>query len=489
MSDLALEQVAGPQTPTRKERPWLFGFLIAPNAVLANGLIAGALSYLLRQQGVSIGRSSEIISLLILPQSIYFLWSPITDFWISRRSWLIVGAVGSALTMAAAFQGGRLATPLAVALMFLSACFGQLIVASCGGMMGTLHSEATRRRASGFYQGGSLAFGGFGIFLLATLTEKFSMGPLGWITAAFIALPSFVALAAPEPPPQRIEELPEIVRDSEKKSHLLSGPLPITVVVIVLLIILLKFLGVPYFGWIAGAIAVLPLLGILAIKLLPQEQASALKQTFSCIGYEFKSTFFRWRAIPYTLVMLFPMCSGAAIGLLPGIAQDYGVTGQQMAWMNGIAGALLTAAGSLAATLIPTRVRAPVAYLSVGLVNEAMIAILWLGPLRPSTYFIGATLFLFTIGACYALFTAVVLEFLGKSGKSGCGRYSIINSLGNVPVAYMTVVDGHGGKLWGARGLAGTDAVVGAIGATILLAYFLTRKRPEAPALTYPAAN
>ncbi len=110
-----------------------------------------------------------------------------------------------------------------------------------------------------------------------------------------------------------------------------------------------------------------------------------------------------------------------------------------------------------------------------------MIAILWLAPLRPSTYFIGATLFLFTIGACYALFTAVVLEFLGKSGKSGCGRYSIINSIGNVPVAYMTVVDGHGGKLWGARGLAGTDAVVGAIGATILLTYFLTRKRTEAP--------
>jgi hypothetical protein len=489
MSETALEQVAGPQTPTQKERPWLFGFLIAPNAVLANGLIAGALSYLLRQQGVSIGRSSEIISLLILPQSIYFLWSPITDFWISRRSWLIIGAVASALTMAAAFQGGRLDTPSAVALMFLSACFGQLIVASCGGMMGTLHREATRRRAGAFYQGGSLAFGGLGIFVLATLTEKFSLGPLGWITAAFIAIPSFAALAVPQLPLDRIEELPAAVKDPEKKSSLVSGPLPITVTVILLLIILLKFLGVPYFSWIAGAIAVLPLFALLAVKLLPQEQASALKQTFSCIGYEFKTTFFRWRAVPYTLVMLFPMCSGAAIGLLPGIAQDYGVTGQQMAWMNGIAGALLTAAGSLAATLIPTRVRAPVAYLSVGLINEAMIAILWLGPLRPSTYFLGATLFLFTIGACYALFTAVVLEFLGKSGKSGCGRYSIINSMGNVPVAYMTVVDGHGGKLWGARGLAGTDAVVGAIAATILLTYFLTRKRTEAPAPAFASSK
>jgi MFS transporter, PAT family, beta-lactamase induction signal transducer AmpG len=422
MNEADLEPVAGPNLSTTKERPWLFGVLIAPVAVLSNGLISGALSYLLRRQGVSIGRSSQIIALLILPQSIYFLWSPITDFWIRRRSWLIVGAIGAALTLVAAFHGSRLDTPAAVALMFLSACFGQLIVSSCGGMMGTLHSEASRRRASGFFQAGSLAFGALGIFVLASLAEKFSMGPLGWITAAFIVLPSFAALAAPA-----------------------SSSCP--------------------------------------------ESSDTLKQTFGCIWHEFKTTFFRWRAIPYTLVMLFPMCSGAAIGLLPGIAQDYGVTGQQMAWMNGIAGALLTAAGSLAATLIPTRVRAPVAYLSVGVLNETTIAILWLAPLRPSTYFLGTTLYLFTIGACYALFTAVVLEFLGQSGKSGCSRYSIINSLGNVPVAYMTAVDGHGGKLWGARGLAGTDAVVGTIGAAILLAYFLSRKRAEAPVPAYASLN
>lgn len=407
MQEADLEHATGLDPSAPKERPWLFGLLIAPNGVLANGLISGVLFYLLRKQGVAIGRSSEIVALLILPQSLYFLWSPITDFWIRRRTWLIVGAIASALSMAAAFHGDRLDTPSAVTLMFLSACFGQLIVSSCGGMMGTLSSELNRRRASSFYQAGSLAFGALGIFALASLAEKFAIGPLGWITAALIVLPSLAALAAPE---QSIQ---------------------------------------------AG---------------------EGIKQTFACIWWEFKETFLCWRAVPYTLIMLFPMCSGAAIGLLPGVAQDYGLTGQQMAWMNGIGGALLTAAGSLAATFVPARVRASVAYLSVGLANEATIAILWLGPLRPTTYYVGATLYLFTIGACYALFTAVVLEFLGRSGKSGCSRYSIINSLGNVPVAYMTAVDGRGGKLWGARGLAGTDAVVGAIGAAVLLTYFLGRK-------------
>jgi PAT family beta-lactamase induction signal transducer AmpG len=90
-------------------------------------------------------------------------------------------------------------------------------------------------------------------------------------------------------------------------------------------------------------------------------------------------------------------------------------------------------------------------------------------------------LYLFTVGSCYAMFTAVVLEFLGASGKSGGARYSIINSLGNIPVLYMLQLDGWGGEHWGGRGLAAVEAVVGGVGAVLLLACFLIR----APARTY----
>src|SRR6266403_243775 len=102
MQPVDLEQAAGLDPPTTKERPWLFGLLIAPNAVLAYGIISGVLSYLLRRQGVGIG---------------------------------------------------------------------QLIVSSCGGMMGTLRQEATRRKASSAYQGGCLAVGALGVFVLARLAE------------------------------------------------------------------------------------------------------------------------------------------------------------------------------------------------------------------------------------------------------------------------------------------------------------------------------
>ena len=178
------------------------------------------------------------------------------------------------------------------------------------------------------------------------------------------------------------------------------------------------------------------------------------------------------------------MGSGAMIGLLPGLAADYGVSGQQVAWMNGLGGALLTAAGAVTASFIPVRVPAPVAYTISGLLNAGALAVLALGPVSPAVYFISTVLYLFTIGICYAMFTAVALEFLGGSGKSGSSRYAIINSIGNLPVAYMSYVDGRSYAHWGPRAMPALDAVVSAVGAAILLAHFVVSRRKKLVRMT-----
>lgn len=392
------------------ERPWLFAFLIAPEAVVALGLVDGAFSFLLRNEGVDPGRAASIIALLSLPHAIYFLWSPITDFWMRRRAWLMASAAAAALIFLVAFNLRRLSAPGTVWMLFLGACLGVVVAAACGGMMGTLRDETNRRRAGSFYQCGSLGFGAVTVFLLVTLAPRLSLGGLGWIVAGLITLPALAALAAPA-------------------------------------------------------------------QTVPSEQSP--RATAARIWSEFKSTFLRWKAIPYTLLITAPFSSGAMIGLLPGLARDYHVSGPQVAWVNGAGGALLTAAGALSAALIPARVRAPIAFLLAGLANAGTLAILAFGPLRPTVYFAGTVLFLFTIGIGYALFTAVALEFLGGSGKSGSSRYAIINSLGNLPVAYMSFVDGRGYALWGPRGMPGMDAMLSAAGATLFLVYFAVSGRRE----------
>jgi PAT family beta-lactamase induction signal transducer AmpG len=399
-------ETESPSVP--RERPWLFGLLIAPEAVISLGLLGGALGFLLRNEGVTPDRLASISSLIALPHAIYFLWGPITDFWMRRRNWLLIAAAAAAIALFAAFHQPTLATHWAVGLLFLGACFGVIVAAACGGMMGTLTSETNKRRASSAYQIGSLTIGAVALFLLVSYADRFSLGALGWIVAALIVLPALFAFAAP---PQ------SMVRE--------HGP----------------------------------------------------RATEVRVWREFKSTFLRWEAIPYTLMVASPCASGAMIGLLPELARDYGVTGTQVAWINGVGGALLSSAGALSVLLIPVRVRASIAFLLVGFANAATLALLSLGPQRPAIYFVSTVLFLFTVGAGYALFTAVSLEFLGGSGKSGSARYAIINSLGNLPVAYMSWLDGRGYAHCGPRGMPGIDALVSAAVISILLAHFVFSRR------------
>src|SRR5450631_3502929 len=328
-----------------KDRPWLYSLLIAPSAVVANGVIqGGVLAYLLSVQGIGSGRQSRMMFLLGLPTWLYFMWSPITDFFVRRRTWVLVGGLLAAAAMMASFHRPNLSSGTALALMLLSACCSQLVVSSCGGMLGAMRLERSRRLGSSFYQAGSMGFGALAAWALVKLSYSGAgRDKLGLVAAAMIGIPTLFALVAPTQ---------EVISE----------------------------------GTFAG--------------------------TMDRVWMECKATFWRWEALPYIGCMVFPMASGAAVGLLPGVAKQYGVNGGSVAWMNGLLGGLLMAAGSAAAVILPTRVRASVMYMVVSLVNCAALGVLWLGPLRPSTYFVGAILYLFTIGTCYAMFTAVLLEFL-----------------------------------------------------------------------------
>src|ERR1700722_19915066 len=100
-AETLLTPLAPGGTTVGKERPWLFSLLIAPSAVMMNGVVqGGVLAYLLSQQGVGSGGQSHLIFLLSLPTWLYFLWSPVTDFFVKRRTWLVAGAVSSAALMA-----------------------------------------------------------------------------------------------------------------------------------------------------------------------------------------------------------------------------------------------------------------------------------------------------------------------------------------------------------------------------------------------------
>ena len=269
------------------DRPWIFGLLIAPSAVITNGVVqGGVLSYLLTQQGMKIDVIAHWLTLLALPTSLYFLYSPVTDFLLKRRTWLLLSALCAAGLMLSAFSQKSMAGPAPLRLILLSGCVVQLVVASCGGMLGTLHSDAARNAAGSFFQAGAMASGAIATWLLIRESSRVSNSTLGWMVVALVIVPSLFALIAPRQP-------------------------------IVL--------------------------------------SSGLLSTLKILGNECKATFLRRDAIPYLIFLGLPAGTGSAIGLLPGIARFYGVSGDQVAWINGLLGAFAIAAGSMMTALVPAR--------------------------------------------------------------------------------------------------------------------------------------
>ena len=78
----------------RAPAPWLFAILNVPHAVVTGGVSGTLFSFLLRQQGVAPHAIANQRALLLLPGSLFFLWSPVTDFLLRRKTWLLLACRG-----------------------------------------------------------------------------------------------------------------------------------------------------------------------------------------------------------------------------------------------------------------------------------------------------------------------------------------------------------------------------------------------------------
>lgn len=78
-------------------------------------------------------------------------------------------------------------------------------------------------------------------------------------------------------------------------------------------------------------------------------------------------------------------------------------------------------------------------------------------PRTPTAYSSGLLAYAFFGGAAYAAFSAVVLFAIGRGAAST--KYAALSSLGNVPVVYMTAVDGWVHDRFGTGWMLQTDAL------------------------------
>jgi MFS family permease len=180
--------------------PWLFGLLVLPLGIYV-GFVWTALPLLLSQAGLTIGQIARLNAILQVPPILLFLWTPVVDVKLRRRTWLVLGALATALLLWVACQIGTTHVRLLTALLFFAGVVVALVPASCAGLMATLLSATAQAKASGWNQAGNWGGVGLGGAAVLWLVARFSLLAAGLAAATLVVLPAFLAFTITEPAP------------------------------------------------------------------------------------------------------------------------------------------------------------------------------------------------------------------------------------------------------------------------------------------------
>lgn len=399
--------------------PWAFGVLILPLGMFI-GFIWTALPFLLSKTGVPVEGISRIAAILQIPPLLMFLWTPVVDVKLRRRTWLVLSGVSSSICV---FLACPLIGPshfnLLAALLFLSGAVLALVFASCGGLMATMLSSSGQNKAAAWNQAGNFGGGVLGASMVLWLAQRISLPLTGIAMAAMMLLPALLALTISDPPPTGSYWFRGRFREMVRES--------------------LTVMRSPRRGW-----SVLLLIG--------------------------------------------PGCTCAAQPLLPALASHYGVDANGVFWINGIAGGIVLAAGSLLGLLVPGNWDRRLTYAGAGFMN-ALGAIILVAPNRPSFYLAGTLIYLLTAGFCNARVVALMLDVVGSDIADAATWYSALNAISQIPIVSMIWLEGRMFHRFGDHGLLWTDATGNLLVFAVVVTVCMSRGSRKAPAAIAPTSK
>lgn len=135
-----------------------------------------------------------------------------------------------------------------------------------------------------------------------------------------------------------------------------------------------------------------------------------------------------------------PLGTGALQNLWAGAAGSWKASDATIEFVTGVLAGLITAGGCLIGGWICDRVDRKKAYLVFGLLMALCAVAMAYSPYTERMFIFWTSVYAFILGLCYAGFSAFVLEAIGK-GAAGT-KYTIFAGLSNVPIWYMTKIEG-----------------------------------------------
>ncbi len=237
--------------------------------------------------------------------------------------------------------------------------------------------------------------------------------------------------------------------------------------------------------WMSGAVLGL-VCALCSIALLRLREPPALARSGNYgrdLGNVLKDLWQIARSRPGVLalvIVFLPIGTGAASNLWAAVADDWQATANTVALVTGVLGGIVAMAGCLAGGYLCDRMDRKSAYVLYGVLQAACAVAMALAPRTESMYILFTMLYALITGLTYAGFSAVVLEAIGLGAAAT--KYNVFASLSNMPIAYMTVVEGWARTRWGTGGMLYAEVVCAAAGMLLFVAVAALMTRRTAPA-------
>jgi len=147
-------------------------------------------------------------------------------------------------------------------------------------------------------------------------------------------------------------------------------------------------------------------------------------------------------AIPLlTLVLITsPISAGAMNNLWSAVASDWHAGANMVALVTGVLNGIVCAFGCLLGGWVADRFGRWWSYFVFGCALAATAIVMSFAPWTPNAFAVGVLVYAFFVGTGYAAYSALVVHAIGRGVAST--KYALCQSLGNIPVAYMTAFDG-----------------------------------------------
>jgi len=211
---------------------------------------------------------------------------------------------------------------------------------------------------------------------------------------------------------------------------------------------------------------------ILLIKDIPHHKEITILKEIKNMGKDIFSMIKFPAALFVIILISMPISSGAMANLWSAVAKDWKVGVNTVVLITGLVSGVVSALGCIAGGFIADKWGVWYTYLGTGLICALVTFAIAIMPYHPVVYIVGVLAYAFSMGLGYAAFTAIIIFVIGK--RNVATKYSLLASLGNLPVVYMTTFDGWMHDKFNSRYMLSAEAIVGAF---FVIIFFLILKR------------